>query len=80
MTEYDKINDGFECFGDVIDSMNGAQTDGENIPTRFPAASPLAMAYVPYQVFEALYDAPEALQRGTLFKKLDLPFERGAGR
>ena len=66
MTEFDKINDGFECFGDVIDSMNGAQTDGENIPTRFPAASPLAMAYVPYQVFEILTAPPFETPRKTV--------------
>lgn len=34
----------------------------------------LAMAYVPYQEFEELYDDTEALYNGTLFKKLNLPF------
>ncbi len=35
---------------------------------------PLAMAYMPIQKWEALYDNDVALSRGTLFQKLDLPF------
>ena len=40
-----------------------------------PACAPLAVSYVPMQE-KALpaYDAGEALQRGTLFPGLDLPF------
>ena len=34
----------------------------------------LAMAYVPIQEFRDLYDPDYALQVGTLFKELDLPF------
>ncbi len=35
---------------------------------------PLAMAYVPVQAWEERYSEQEGLQRGTLFKQLDLPF------
>ena len=35
---------------------------------------PLAMAYVPMQNFEALFDPDTALTRGTAFPALDLPF------
>lgn len=35
---------------------------------------PLAMAYVPKQKWEDLYAPAVALDRGTLFAKLDLPF------
>ena len=35
---------------------------------------PLAMATVPRQRFEKLYPLEKALQRGTLFQALDLPF------
>lgn len=35
---------------------------------------PLAMAYVPKQKWEDLYAPTVALDRGTLFAKLDLPF------
>ena len=34
----------------------------------------LAMAYVPFQKFEDLYDLNMALIRGTIFKQLDKPF------
>ncbi|MBS6865655.1 MAG: spore coat associated protein CotJA [Ruthenibacterium sp.] len=35
---------------------------------------PLAIATVPMQRFEKLYPLEKALQRGTLFQALDLPF------
>jgi hypothetical protein len=35
---------------------------------------PLAMVYAPRQAFQSLYEADEALMRGTLFHELDLPF------
>ena len=35
---------------------------------------PLAMAYVPWQRFEKTYDLNEALDVGTIFPELDLPF------
>ena len=34
----------------------------------------LAMAYVPYQHFDNLNEAPKALEQGTLFKELYMPF------
>lgn len=38
----------------------------------------LAMAYVPWQKWQKIYDAPKGLCRGTIFEELDLPF-RGIG-
>lgn len=35
---------------------------------------PLAMSYVPMQKWEDMYAPSVALERGTLFAKLDLPF------
>ena len=35
---------------------------------------PLALVYAPLQVFRNLYDRETALQKGTLFSELDLPF------
>lgn len=35
---------------------------------------PLAMAYVPMQKFRNVYEADVALDRGTAFSELDLPF------
>lgn len=42
-----------------------------------PAHMPLAMAYVPLQMWGETYSPEKALCRGTLFPALDLPFERG---
>ena len=38
---------------------------------------PLAMAYVPFQKWQSTYSPEKALQRGTLFPQLDLPFRGG---
>ena len=35
---------------------------------------PLASVYAPLQVFEDIYDLDTALDRGTIFSALDLPF------
>ena len=40
----------------------------------------LAMAYVPTQEWQDLYEPEEGLPRGTIFRQLDLPFEGGAMR
>ena len=40
-------------------------------------AHPLAMVYSPCQPWSNVYDPELALQRGTVFKDLDLPFEAG---
>lgn len=45
----------------------------------FPPHVSLAMMYVPFQRFENLYDDDKALDRGTLFADLDLPFYSGKG-
>ncbi len=36
---------------------------------------PLAMVYSPYQNFRNIYKCQDALEKGTLFSELDLPFE-----
>ncbi len=35
---------------------------------------PLAMSYVPIQVWQKLYTPEDGLTRGTIFEQLDLPF------
>ena len=35
---------------------------------------PIAMAYVPWQNFKALYPVEKALCKGTIFEELDKPF------
>lgn len=41
---------------------------------KFPAETPLAMAYVPFQSWEKPYDMEAGLSRGTVFPSLDKPF------
>ena len=38
----------------------------------------LAMAYVPTQCWQDLYQPEDGICRGTIFRQLDLPFEGGA--
>jgi len=38
------------------------------------ATLPVAMAYVPMQVWQTVYDGETGLARGTIFPCLDLPF------
>lgn len=40
----------------------------------FPADMPIAMAYVPWQRWQDLYEPCKALEHGTIFKELDKPF------
>lgn len=49
------------------------------VNTNPPSVPALAMAYVPSQPWEELYESEEALQRGTIFRQLDLPFEGRRG-
>lgn len=35
----------------------------------------LAMAYVPWQTWQNIYDTDKALSCGTIFQELDLPFQ-----
>ena len=44
------------------------------------ASLPLAMAYVPSQRFENLYEACDGWHRGTIFADLDKPYEGGCCR
>ena len=40
----------------------------------FPADMPIAMAYVPWQKWQDLYEPCSGLECGTIFKELDKPF------
>lgn len=46
-----------------------------SVPTPFPAVTPVAMAFVPFQQTPEVYDDMKAFCRGTLFPDLDKPFE-----
>lgn len=56
---------------------------GKNLMTiesRFPAETPLAMSYVPYQEWEETYKENKALEVGTIFPSLNLPYSQDSGR
>ena len=40
-------------------------------------AFPVGMAYVPWQVWQELYNLEEGFQAGTIFRELDYPWEVG---
>lgn len=46
-------------------------------PTPFPARTPVAMAYIPFQQFGQLYSPEQSLNYGTLFPDLNKPFLGG---
>ncbi len=61
---------------------NDMQYNYRSMPTRDmtpkDTSMPIAMAYVPWQMWRDIYDAEKALHRGTIFQELDKPF-LGAG-
>ncbi len=54
------------------------EQNGMTPQAEFPEQIALAMAYVPMQRFEKIYDDDKALERGTIFAALDLPFKGGS--
>lgn len=60
------------------DPRTMSRPDNNSGTSRFPANTPLAMAYVPFQQWGEIYDDEKALSQGTLFPELDLPFKGGA--
>ena len=46
-------------------------------PRRSPDTFPVGMAYVPWQVWQDLYDPEDAFPIGTIFRELDYPWEVG---
>lgn len=67
---------------DFLDDMTGAGSPQEPpcMAGRDFRDWPLAMAYVPMQPWEEIYDPEKALQVGTIFPSLDLPFLGGMKR
>lgn len=56
------------------DQMNGS------FDHMYLGSLPLAMCYVPFQRWKTTYPLDKALERGTVFPELDLPFEGGMKR
>lgn len=63
----------------AAEMINGSGTSNGDVNT-VSENTPLAMAYFPYQRFNDLYEPETALTEGTIFKRLDKPFEAGGRR
>lgn len=57
----------------VIMYINYRSSDSGTL-SAFPAETPIGMCYVPFQQWEEPYAENIALERGTMFPSLDLPF------
>lgn len=49
-------------------------------PWEFGRQMPVGMGYVPWQRWNQIYPPDQALERGTIFPELDLPFTMGRCR
>ena len=54
--------------------MTNNTTNNNMNKSPFPAETPVGMCYVPFQQWETPYAENAALERGTIFPSLDLPF------
>lgn len=73
------------CNGDAGDSSSGnmdnsGSTGDGSFDSMYLGSLPLAMAYVPFQRWKTTYSLDRALQAGTIFPELDLPFRGGMRR
>lgn len=69
---YVRRDNGNRNFNGYSQSRNGM--------TPFPAATPLGMAYVPFQSWGEVNSPEKAFASGTLFPELCFPFEEGGRR
>ncbi len=72
--ETQEVNNVMENIENFMNNLNSQ--DIETATEKRKQKLSLAMAYVPWQKFENLYNSTMALNRGTLFKDLDFPFIR----
>lgn len=65
--------------GDVpqLNWQGGSAGRASGFDAMYLGSLPLASAYIPYQQWKTTYTLEGALQRGTIFPELDLPFEGG---
>ena len=68
--------------GDIpqLNWQGGSAGRASGFDAMYLGSLPLASAYIPYQQWKTTYSLDTALQRGTIFPELDLPFEGGARR
>lgn len=54
----------------MMDFQSNSHSNANSCLEQFP----LAMAYVPFQRWDCLYELPKGFQKGTIFPDLDKPF------
>ena len=57
---------------------HASTTCGENMNYDPLQILPLAMAYVPWQQWQNVYDGSKGLEHGTIFEELIFPFQRAS--
>ena len=67
-------NENYTARARIAQSANCAPCSAAQMKTWGLSGYPLASVYAPLQEFCDLYDLETALERGTLFRALDLPF------
>ena len=71
----DRINDGLlHRMIDGVCDTSPTCSSCEEVRSWGLSGYPLAMVYAPMQDFTEIYDLETALDRGTVFSQLDLPF------
>lgn len=71
-----RLCDGTLNHGNTAEDMSGC---GRNDGGWGLKSHPLAMVFSPLQEFHELYSPEKALERGTIFSELDLPFDGNKG-
>lgn len=61
------------------DNMYNMMASMATETSALPPQMPVAMAYVPMQKLESMYEPENALMQGTAFPDLDKPFLDGRG-
>lgn len=67
----------------LMNSIASKYVQGQDcLPNRhpFPAVTPEAMAYIPFQQFGTTYEPEKGLKNGTIFPELDKPFLGGLAK
>ena len=72
--------DDCDCDDIMDDILGGSPQEPPCMTGRDFENWPVAMAYVPMQPWEETYEPAKALQAGTIFPSLDLPFLGGKRR
>ena len=70
-------NNGNENNGSGNNGGGSGMPSGTGFDARLLGSLPIAMAYTPMQQWKTTYSSKQALNAGTVFPELDLPFQGG---